>query len=132
LSGGSVVCRAPVDQRIQFGAGRVTERTILVEPAGARVSQVTVSLIDSDAIDPGEEGAAMIESVNRKVHLGEDVLSDVLGVSAVVQDSVEDSKNPGLIALDQLTKGGLIACANPSHQIRFVGSHHGKPLVAAK
>jgi hypothetical protein len=74
------------------------------ELPGSPFPQVTVSLIDRHAIDPCDEGTAVIESVDREVHLGEHVLSDILGVSAVVQDSVKDSKNPGLIELDQLTK----------------------------
>src|SRR5262249_15512839 len=98
---------------MQVGAGRVAGQIAFVEPPGSPFPQVTVSLIDSDAIDPGEQRAAVIELVNREVHLGEDFLSDVLGVSPVVQYSVKDPKNPGLMALDQLTKGGLIACTNP-------------------
>jgi hypothetical protein len=98
---------------MQIGVGRFTGRIAFVEPPGSPFPQVTVSLVDSDAIDPCEQKTAVIESVNREVHLGEDVLSDVLGVSPMVQYSVKDSKNPRLMALDQLTKGGLIACTNP-------------------
>jgi hypothetical protein len=98
---------------MQIGAGRIAGGVPFAEPPGSLFPQVTVSLIDSDAIDPCEQGAAVIKSVNLEVHLGEDVLSDVFGVSPVVQYSVEDSKNPGLMALDQLTKGGLIASTNP-------------------
>jgi hypothetical protein len=93
---------------------------------------VTVSLIDSDAIDPGEQRTAAIEPVNREVHVGEDILSEVLGVSPVVQYSAKDSKNPGLMARDQLTKGGLIACTNPQCKIQVIGSHHGDRLLAAE
>jgi hypothetical protein len=77
-------------------------------------------------------GAVVIKSVNRKVHLGEDVLSYVFGVCPVVQDSVKDAKNLGLMALDELTKGGLIACTNSSREIQIIGHPRRDRLLAAK
>jgi hypothetical protein len=64
----------------------------------------------------------VIKLVNREVHLGEDVLRDVLGVTPVVQDSEKDSENPGLMALDQFAKGGLIARTNPPRNTHVIGS----------
>jgi hypothetical protein len=90
-------------------SGHVTGRIAFVEPLGSPFPQVTVSLIDSDAIDPCEQGAAVIESVNREVHLGEDVLSNVFGVSPVIQYSVY-----------------------PQRQIHVIGSPPSDRLLAAK
>jgi hypothetical protein len=72
----------------------------------------------------------VINLANREVHLDEDVLSDVLGVIPVVQYSVEDSKNPEMMALDQFTKSGLIARTNPLHQIDVISSPQIDRLLA--
>jgi hypothetical protein len=76
-----------------ISANGVTGRIALVAPSGSHLPEVAVSLIDGDAIDPRDQGASVIESVDGEVHLGEDILSDVFGVIPVVQNSAKHPKD---------------------------------------
>src|SRR6266436_10342079 len=70
------------------------------------LTQMGVALVDGDPADPRQDQAAAIKVLDGEVDLGEDQLSDVLGILAVAQDPVDDRMDFRLVAFQHVAKGG--------------------------
>jgi hypothetical protein len=55
------------------------------------------------------------------MNLGENLLCNLICIVAIAQDAIGHLVNLGSVALDDLTKGRLIACLEPRNQVNFTG-----------
>src|SRR5262249_35760101 len=79
-----------------------------VDPMAPGARQGLPGLVHDDPVEPGLEGAAVLEPVPGPVHPQERLLRHVLGVVKVAGDLVGDRHHSTLAGLHQLLEGELV------------------------
>ena len=95
-----------------------------------RTGDVCTDLVAADRGEPGEEGGLAPPGVKLAARDDEGVLCDVLRGLGRANPNKHKTTEPGKVGVEELGKGGLVACEHPSNELALgavIGGWARKP-----